>query len=65
MAGLLELFADGAFNLSQNAHSRKAPNQALTEEFVVYNPSDGAAQELHTLISAPLPYSKNMIDTQG
>lgn len=56
MAGLLELFQDDAFGLGDSAHSRKLKgNQNLEEQFLAYNVV-GAAQNLHNLITSPLPY---------
>ena len=69
MAGLLEIFQNDQFGLGTTAHSRKLQGQTnLETEFVAYNVV-GAAQELHTLITAPLPYQGGaagpIIDTQG
>lgn len=56
MAGLLEIFQKDQFGLGTSAHSRKLQGQTnLETEFVAYNVV-GAAQELHSLITAPLPY---------
>ena len=68
MAGLLELFQNDQFGLGDSAHSRKLKgNKNLEVEFVSYNVV-GAAQELHTLITAPLSYQGGaagpIIDTQ-
>ena len=69
MAGLLEIFQNDQFGLGTSAHSRKLQGQTnLETEFVAYNVV-GAAQELHNLITAPLPYKGGaagpIIDTQG
>jgi hypothetical protein len=68
MAGLLELFQNDQFGLGDSAHSRKLKgNKDLEVEFVAYNVV-GAAQELHSLITAPLPYQGGaagpIVDTQ-
>lgn len=68
MAGLLELFQNDQFGLGDSAHSRKLKGQVdLEGEFVAYN-TVGAAQELHNLITNPLPYQGGaagpIIDTQ-
>jgi hypothetical protein len=68
MAGLLELFQNDQFGLGDSAHSRKLKgDKNLEVDFVAYNVV-GAAQELHTLITAPLPYQGGaagpIIDTQ-
>lgn len=56
MSGLLDIFQKDQFGLGDSAHSRKLKgNNNLEVEFVAYNVV-GAAQELHTLITAPLPY---------
>tara|TARA_R110001583_G_scaffold61242_1_gene181230 strand:- start:128 stop:334 length:207 start_codon:yes stop_codon:yes gene_type:complete len=56
MSGLLNIFQNDQFGLGDSAHSRKLKgNSNLEVEFVAYNVV-GAAQELHTLITAPLPY---------
>lgn len=56
MAGLLQLFQGDKFGLGDSAHSRKLKGEGNLEvEFVAYNVV-GAAQELHQLITAPLPY---------
>jgi hypothetical protein len=56
MSGLLNIFQNDQFGLGDSAHSRKLKGNANLEvEFVAYNVV-GAAQELHTLITAPLPY---------
>ncbi len=58
MAGLLEIFRNGgvAGELDASGHSRKlAGLNDLEVEFTAYN-VQGAAQELHLAISAPLPY---------
>jgi hypothetical protein len=68
MAGILELFQNDQFGLGDSAHSRKLKGSAdLEVQFVAYNVV-GAAQELHSLITAPLPYQGGaagpIIDTQ-
>ena len=56
MSGLLNIFQTDQFGLGDSAHSRKLKgNSNLEVEFIAYN-TFGAAQELHTLISNPLPY---------
>lgn len=68
MAGILELFQNDQFGLGDSAHSRKLKGSAdLETEFVAFNVV-GAAQELHSLITAPLPYQGGaagpIVDTQ-
>ena len=68
MAGLLEIFQNDQFGLGDSAHSRKLKGNADIEvEFVAYNVV-GAAQELHSLITSPLPYQGGaagpIVDTQ-
>lgn len=68
MAGILDLFQNDEFGLGDSAHSRKLKGSAnLETEFVAYNVV-GAAQELHSLITAPLPYQGGaagpIVDTQ-
>ena len=56
MSGILSLFQTDQLGLGTSAHSRKLQgNSNLEVEFVAYNVV-GAAQELHTLITHPLPY---------
>jgi hypothetical protein len=68
MAGLLELFQNDQFGLGDSAHSRKLKgNKDLEVDFVDFRVV-GAAQELHNLITAPLPYQGGVagpiVDTQ-
>lgn len=56
MSGILELFQNDKYGLGDSAHSRKLKGSAdLETKFVAYNVV-GAAQELHQLITEPLPY---------
>jgi len=68
MAGLLDLFKDDKTTLGKrlyaSGHSRKNAGDSIEVDFVNYNVV-GAAQELFTNISAPLPYTKQQIDTQS
>ena len=56
MSGLLDIFQNDQFGLGDSAHSRKLKgNSNLEVEFIAYNVV-GAAQELHSKVTAPLPY---------
>ena len=55
MAGLLDFFLSDNTLLAANGHSRRATGQGATETYTSYN-TVGATQELHLLVSDPLPY---------